>query len=107
MNRVRAGSVLLPLTIIVALCALIAFPAQAAYAQDDEGQEPKLEINSAADIVGKRICMVAGAAFDQLLFSNYEGISQGDISYYNSNAEMIGALRANKADVMIADLPVA
>ena len=105
MNRMSAGGVFQPLAILVALCALILFPAHSAYAQDDAS--PKLELSSVEDIAGKRICMVAGAAFDQLLLKNYEGISQDDISYYNSNAELIGALKANKADVMIADLPVA
>ena len=51
--------------------------------------------------------MVSGAAFDQLLISSYEGISQDDITYYNSNAEMIGALQARKTDAMITDLPIA
>ena len=105
MNRIRAGSVLLPLAIIIALSALVVLPAPSAYAQD--GQNPKLELNSVSDIVGKRICMVSGVAFDQLLLKNYEGISQDDISYYNSNAEMVGALKANKADAMIVDSPIA
>ena len=103
--RIGAGGRFQLLAILIVLCALILFPAHSAYAQDDTA--PKLELNSVADILGKRICMVAGAAFDQLLLKNYEGISQDDISYYNSNAEMIGALKANKADAMIADLPVA
>lgn len=105
MSRIRVGNVFLPFAILVALCALVAFPAHFAYAHDDKA--PKLELNSVNDVIGKRICMVSGTAFDQLLLNKYEGISQDDISYYNSNAEIIGALKANKADAMIADLPIA
>ena len=71
MSRMSAGSVFWPFAILVALCALILFPAHSAYAQDDAA--PKLELNSVADIKGKRICMVAGSAFDQLLLNKYEG----------------------------------
>jgi len=105
MSRMGAGGLFRSFAIIVALCAFVLFPAHFAYAQDDATS--KLEINSVADIMGKRICMVAGSAFDQLLLKNYQGVSQDDISYYNNNAEMIGALKASKSDVMIADLPIA
>ena len=100
MNRARAGSVFPPLAILIALIILAMLPAHSAYAQDETASQPassqpasaqanaspKLELQSIGDVVGKRICMVSGAAFDQLLISSYEGISQDDITYYNSNA---------------------
>ena len=65
MDRMRVGSVFLPIAIIVALCALVVFPAHSAYAQG--GENPKLEMNNVSDIVGKRICMLTGVTFDKLL----------------------------------------
>ena len=66
-----------------------------------------LEYNAVNDIIGKRLGMLAGGAFDVIMMKNYEGVSQGDFSYYNSNAETIQALRSNKIDAIITDLPIA
>lgn len=66
-----------------------------------------LEIQTLKDTVGKKIGMINGCAFDQLLLKNCEGMSQDDFYYYNSNAETLGALTARKIDVMVTDLPIA
>ena len=61
----------------------------------------------ALSLKGKKLGMLNGVIFDQLLMSNREGFSQEDMSYYNSNAETIGALQAKKVDAMITDQSIA
>lgn len=65
-----------------------------------------LEIPTVNDLVGKRIGTVAGSAFDELVANNLEGVSDGDFTYYNTIAELVSALKANKIDALIADQPV-
>ena len=65
-----------------------------------------LEIPTVNDLAGKRLGAVSGSAFDELVISNLEGVSDGDFTYYNSIAELVSALKANKIDALIADQPV-
>ena len=109
----------LALFALFALAALLAFalsPNAEALAEstDDaaggatgEGSDTALEISSLDELAGKKIGMVSGVHFDVLIIENVKGISQDEISYFNSNAELVGALRAGKIDAMIVDSPIA
>ena len=81
--------------------------AESASAASTAGNSPKLEYTTIGELKGKKLGMLNGVIFDQLLMSNREGFSQEDMSYYNSNAETIGALQAKKVDAMITDQPIA
>ena len=66
-----------------------------------------LEITSLGELAGKKLGMLSGSHFDQLLIDTVEGISQGDIYYFNNNSEIVGALKNEKIDAMITDSPIA
>ncbi len=66
-----------------------------------------LEYNSIEELRDKKIGMLNGAVFDQLILKNFEGFSQKSFKYFNSNAEITGALLTEKVDAMITDLPIA
>ena len=67
----------------------------------------KLEINNVDDLVGKRIGMVNGTVFDKLLMKRVEGVKSSDIMFFNSNAELVGALQSKKIDAFVTDSPIA
>ncbi len=97
--------------IVASLIVVLPGPAPRALAEDSKGSSGKpsstLEFQTANEIIGKRLGGLAGTAFDTILQDNYKGISQGDFSYFNSNAEIIQALKSSKVDAMITDLPIA
>ena len=64
------------------------------------------EYQKVDELYDKQLGCLAGGAFDTILTQNYEGITQQNFEYYNSNAETILALRSDKVDAMITDLPV-
>ncbi len=66
-----------------------------------------LEYNNIDELRDKKIGMLNGAVFDQLILKNFEGFSQKSFKYFNSNAEITGALLTEKVDAMITDLPIA
>ena len=68
---------------------------------------PAPELKTVEEVLAGRIGMIAGGSFDLLLTKNYDGASMDSFSYYNSYAELVGALKANKIDAFITDLPVA
>ena len=72
-----------------------------------DADSPALEFNSLGDLAGKRIAVMSGTVFDQLVLDHVEGVTQDDISYFNSAAETIGALKAGKVDAAINDSPLA
>ena len=98
---------LLALTALVA-CAFAFVPhakADSSERADGEG-DTSLEISSTSELPGKKVGMLNGGIFDQLLTNNLDGVSQDDIMYFNSNAETAGALITGKIDAMITDLPI-
>ena len=109
----------LALFALFALAALLAFalsptaeamaesPGDATGEATEKGSGTALEISSLDELAGKKIGMVSGVHFDVLIVENVKGVSQNDISYFNSNAELVGALRAGKIDAMIVDSPIA
>jgi len=109
--------VLCPMLVLALLVVTLAFAPQAMAAQDGgtstaddtspAENAPTLEITSIDQLSGKRLGMLSGAAFDTLLMNNIGGITQDNILYFNSNAETVGALLANKVDAMVTDLPIA
>lgn len=111
MDQTRGRGIFLVFALCAALLALWG-PSHKATAENADASQGTdettgLEITTVDEIVGKSIGMLSGATFDQLLMSTYEGISEHDFSYYNSNAEIVGALKAKKIDVMVTDLPIA
>ena len=108
----RITSLAFPVFLALALL-LAAIPGFAQKAMADESADaanPKqvaLEINSLNELAGKKIGMVSGVHFDVLLTETVAGISQQDINYFNSNPEMVGALKAGKIDAVICDSPIA
>lgn len=107
------GAVLLTVLVVVALLAtawgrpVCEARAESASAASTAGNSPKLEYTTIGELKGKKLGMLNGVIFDQLLMNNREGFSQDDMSYYNSNAETVGALQAKKVDAMITDQPIA
>lgn len=107
------GAALLAVLMVVALFAIAwgrpvrEARAKSASATSTTKGAPKLEYTTIDELKGKKLGMLNGVIFDQLLMSNREGFSQEDMSYYNSNAETIGALQAKKVDAMITDQPIA
>lgn len=89
------------LTLLAVLFALSFALGGARDARADE-----VEIGSVEELAGKRLGMLIGGIVDQLVMSNVEGVSQGDILYFNSNAETVGALQSGKIDAMITDAPI-
>lgn len=81
----------------------MAGPARGALAE----ASPDLEMKSPKELAGKKIGMANGGAFDILVKQNVKGVSTDDILYFNSNAEMIGALKAGKIDAVVTDSPIA
>lgn len=68
---------------------------------------PAPELKTVEEVLGGRIGLPTGSAYDLLLTQSYDGVSMDDFSYYNTYAELVGALKSNKIDAFIADLPVA
>ena len=102
MDHARKRTTILAL-LAVALLLVVAGPARGAMAEGS----PKLEINSPNELVGKKLGMLNGSIFDQLILQNVKGTSSGDFLYFNSNAETVGALKAGKIGAMITDSPIA
>ena len=67
---------------------------------------PELELKTVDDVIGTRIGLRTGGTVDLLLTQNYDEISMDDFSYYNTTVEMVGALKSNKIDAFVTDLPV-
>ncbi len=63
-----------------------------------------LEINSLSELDGKRIGVTNGTIADELLQQNVPGSYQ--FSYYNTVADMVAALKADKIDAYCCDEPV-
>ena len=109
----RWEAALLAALVVVALFAIACgrpvreARAESASAASTTKGAPKLEYTTIDELKGKKLGMLNGVIFDQLLMSNREGFSQDDMSYYNSNAETVGALQAKKVDAMITDQPIA
>ena len=92
------------LTLLVfALLLVMAWPARGAMAESS----PKLEVKSTGELAGKKLGMLNGSIFDQLIPQSVKGASSSDFLYFNSNAETAGALKAGKIDAMITDSPIA
>ncbi|MDO4806826.1 MAG: ABC transporter substrate-binding protein/permease [Coriobacteriales bacterium] len=92
------------------LGALLCPPALAEETSADtsaSGESSTLEFTAVDQIIGKKLGMLNGGAFDTILLKNYPDVSQDDILYFNSNAETIQALKTGKIDAMISDLPIA
>ena len=107
----RKESLLATLVVLAALVASIVGFAPKAMADASENgasaDGAKLEFTSVSELAGKRIGIVSGTRFDELVLDAVKGVSQDDIYYYNSNAEAIGALREGKVDAVINDSPIA
>ena len=86
------------------LLALAESGDEEAAASDDAST---LEFTTVDEIIDKRLGIVSGAAFDTIMLDNYDELTQDDFLYFNSNAELIQALKTDKIDAMITDLPVA
>ena len=71
------------------------------------GATDDLELSSVEELFGKKIGIQTGAAYDMLLMEAYDGFDEKSFSYYNNNAELVGALKAKKIDAFITDLPLA
>ena len=99
----------LALTVMLAL-ALGFVPKAIAEPTGDEANEEEtstLEFSSLDELPGKKLGMLSGTTFDILVTRNIEGVSQDDILYFNSHAEIVGALQAGRVDAMVTDLPIA
>jgi len=57
------------------------------------------EFKDFSDLAGKRVSMLTGAPFEDLVRSKVPDV--GEFSYYNSMADMILALRNNKTDAIL------
>ncbi len=100
------------LLVLAALLVVALGIAPTALAEDSEdastaSDAASLEVETLDQLAGKKIGLVNGGAFDQLVLEHVEGVSQKDFSYFNSNAELVGALQAKKVDAMVTDLPIA
>lgn len=105
--------------LLVALCACalllpcapaIAGAEETVEASSDEQSTPKpeLELSTIDEVLDTRIGGVAGLLFDKLIMDAYPGrVTENSFVYYNTNAEVIAALKAGKVDAFAADLPVA
>lgn len=71
------------------------------------GESSSLEFTKVDQIIGKKLGVLNGGAFDILVLQYYPDASQDDILYFNSNAETLQALKTGKVDAMITDLPIA
>lgn len=117
MYHVRERTPLLALLVSAALLVVALMPLPKALAESagdtsatDEStaqDSSTLEIQTIDEIPGHKLGMLNGGAFDQLVMQTLDGISQNDIMYFNSNAEVVGALQARKIDVMVTDSPIA
>ena len=107
----RGGKLLVTLVMMAVLIASVAGFATKAMADESEdganADGVELELTSIDELAGKRIGIVSGTYFDELLLENVKGVSQNDIYYFNTNAEVIGALKAGKVDATINDSPIA
>lgn len=63
------------------------------------------EYEDYSDLAGKRISMLTGAPFEELVRSKVPDV--GDFSYYNSMPDMILALKNNKTDAILMNNAVA
>ncbi|MDO4798570.1 MAG: ABC transporter substrate-binding protein/permease [Coriobacteriales bacterium] len=116
MDRTHRARAALPLLLLLAALLTVLGPLPGAMAENADGtaqtkaqtsEEPALELSTIDQVIGSRLGMLNGSTFDTLVTKNYKDADQSKFSYYNSNAETIGALRANKIDAMITDLPIA
>ncbi len=71
------------------------------------GAAPEPELTTVDEVLDARVGMVSGAAFDLLITEAHDTVSADKFSYYNSVAELVGALQSNKIDAFVVDLPVA
>ena len=63
------------------------------------------EFDDYSDLAGKRVSMLTGAPFEDLVRSKVPDV--GDFSYYNSMPDMILALKNNKTDAILMNNAVA
>ena len=82
--------------VLVALFVSICFAGGfSTYAAESSGPEFK----DYSDLAGKRVSMLTGAPFEDLVRSKVPDV--GEFSYYNSMADMILALRNDKTDAIL------
>lgn len=111
MNQTHKRVVLLMLNMLVVLLAMGWIFAPKAMAEDSNqtaatSDVSTLGIKTLDELPGKKIGLLNGSSFDQLIEKSIKGVDQKDFLYYNSNAELVGALQAHKADVMVTDSPI-
>ena len=63
------------------------------------------EYEDYSDLAGKRVSMLTGAPFEELVRSKVPDV--GEFSYYNSMPDMILALKNNKTDAILVNNAVA
>ena len=66
-------------------------------AADESSRVPQYQ--SFADLSGKRVSMVTGAPFEELIRSKVPDV--GEFSYYSTMADMLQALRSEKTDAIL------
>lgn len=71
----------------------------------EESSGGGLEMEHLSDVVGKTVGVMNGGVYDQLVQQNVPGDVK--FAYYNTTADMVAALNANKIDAFAADGPVA
>ena len=110
-NVCRKGGVLVLLAAAALLFIALGLASNALAEANDQkasaAESPDVEINSVKELAGKKIGVVTGTVFDQIVLEDVKGVSKDDILYFNSNAECVGALQAGKVDAFISDLPIA
>lgn len=66
-----------------------------------------LELKTVDEVLQGRLGVVSGGAFDTQMMNNFDTLDNSSFSYYNSTAELVGALKANKIDAFFTDMPIA
>lgn len=106
MRRVRLAAV----SVIALFCALV-LVLSTAYAEgsisagsQSSSSTAKLEINSLAGLDGKRIGILAGSNYDEIIRQHMSGTHE--LMYFSSVSDQISALKAHKIDAFATDEPV-
>ena len=110
LTRKRSAVFALCVAVTLLVVALWLVPhalAENATSDSTSGMSKELEIQNVEEIAGKRIGVVNGSVFDKLVMENVKGVQSSDILYFNSNAELVGALQSKKIDIYICDSPIA
>ena len=98
--------------VAIMLLVVMQVPIPYAFAQDSSDKNDthtagKLEINTVDELSGKRIGVINGGIYDQLVMKRVSGVTEDNILYFNSNAEAVGALATGKVDAFVTDSPIA